>query len=188
MRTVLGMALLAAGLAAWQLADTQVLAQDKGTVVDFDGLTSKAPANWKKEEVKSQFRAYQFLVPKVEGDPADASLIVYYFGKGGGGGVDANIERWQKMFEPPKGKKLDDVSSVEKFKVGDVEVVVLDVKGTYLEKFPPFAPNAKITRKEDYRMLGVIFDKGPFYIRFVGPERTVNSNKKAFIDWLKAFK
>jgi hypothetical protein len=69
-------------------------------------------------------------------------------------------------------------------------VTCLDVQGTYLSKFPPFDPNAKVVRKDNYRRLGVVFDSpnGPYFITLTGPGRTVEANKKAFDDWLKAFK
>ncbi|MFN4260870.1 MAG: hypothetical protein ACK4RK_16360 [Gemmataceae bacterium] len=193
MRNILGVLVLGVGTLGCGLATPHSSAQaddNKGTVVELDALRSKAPASWKSEPTNSQFRVYQFQIPRVKGDPADAELVIFYFGEGGGGGVEANIDRWQKMFEPPAGKKIDEVSTLDKMKAGDVNIIFLDVQGTYLERFPPFAPNAKITRKPDYRMFGVIFDspKGPYYMRLVGPAKTVAENKKAFEDWLKAFK
>ncbi len=82
------------------------------------------------------------------------------------------------------------MTKVEKFKVGDVPVVSVDIQGTYLYKFPPFAPNAKTIPKENYRFLRAIFEttNGPYYIRLTGPARTVAANKKGFDEWLKGFK
>ena len=79
---------------------------------------------------------------------------------------------------------------METLKVGDVPVTYLDVRGTFLSKFPPFAPNAKVTRKADYRRLGVVFESadGPYFITVTGPARTVEQHKADFDRWLKAFK
>jgi hypothetical protein len=65
-----------------------------------------------------------------------------------------------------------------------------DVKGTYLAKFPPFDPKAKITEKSDYRQLYVIFstDDGDFYMTLLGPGKTVEKHEKDFREWLKNFK
>src|SRR5947209_1813869 len=111
-------------------------ADDKGTVVDLGGLKSTAPASWKKEEAGNTMRAYQFVVPKADGDKEDAALTVFYFGPGGGGGVQANLDRWKGQFEPPAGKTIAEASKVEKIKVGEVPVTYLDVQGTY--KAPTF--------------------------------------------------
>jgi len=91
---------------------------------------------------------------------------------------------------PPEDKKIDDVSKVENFKVGNVEVTYLDVQGTYKFKERPFDPASKEELRPDYRMLGVVFEspKGPYFFRLVGPAKTVEHNKKAFEDWVKGFK
>jgi hypothetical protein len=165
-------------------------AADSGTTVDLGGLKSTAPVGWKKEEpteIQRQFRQYQFKIPKEAGDPADAEVIVFFFGPNGGGGKDANIKRWKEMFKAPAGEK----AKVGDFKVGEVPVTEVDVNGTYLFKMGgPFNPNAKVEEKPDYRMVGVIFDtkNGAYYIRLIGPSKTVEKHKKEFDDWLKRFK
>src|SRR5437763_3438857 len=101
-----------------------------GTVVEFDGLKSTAPASWKKDEPteqQRQFRKFQFRVPKEGGDADDAEVIVFFFGPGGGGGKEANLQRWKGLFKPPAGEK----SKVDEFKVGNVPVTQIDISGTY---------------------------------------------------------
>jgi hypothetical protein len=164
-------------------------ADDKGAVVKLGTLTSRAPAEWKQQKPGNRLRVYQFLLPRAEKDGADAQLVIFYF-PGGGGTADANVKRWKGMFRPPEGKSLDDVSKVDKFKVSGASVTYLDVQGTYLDKFPPFDPNAKTIRRPDYRMLGIVFqtEGDQFFIRLTGPARTVGQHKKEFDHWLKAFK
>jgi hypothetical protein len=160
-----------------------------GKEVDLGGLKSNAPAGWKQQEPGNKFRAYQFAVPKASGDEEDGELTIFYF-QGGGGSTKDNINRWKGMFSAPAGKSIDDVAKVEEFKVGSVPVTYLDVTGTYSFKSPPFSPTAKLVRKENYRMLGVVFDneKGPYFIRLTGPARTVADAKQGFDDWIKGFK
>lgn len=162
----------------------------KGTVVDLDGLKSTAPTSWKQGKAASKFRAYQFALPAAQDGKEAAELVIFYFGKGGGGGTKENLKRWQGMMEAPRGKSIDDLTTVKELKVGKVPVTVLDVKGTYLSKFPPFAPNAKVTRKADYRLIGVIFDSenGPYFMRLTGPAATIEGHKKEFDRWLQGFK
>jgi hypothetical protein len=164
--------------------------EKNGAVVEIDGLKSTAPADWKSEEVNSRFRTHHFRIPKVEDDKADAELTIFFFGTGSGGSADANLKRWKAMFIPPEDKKIDDVAKVENFKVGNVNVTYLDVQGTYKFKERPFDPASKEELRPDYRMLGVVFEspKGPYFMRLVGPAKTVTHNKKAFDEWLKAFK
>jgi hypothetical protein len=161
-------------------------AADKGEAVEIDGLKSAAPAGWKKGTPASQMQYAVFTLPKAEGDKEDAMLTIYFFGPGGGGGVDANLKRWQGMFKPPAGEN----AKTTKLKAGDVPVTAIDLQGTYLFKARPFDPSAKTEEKPDYRMVGVIFESknGPYFMRLVGPAKTVEKHKGEFDQWLKNFK
>jgi hypothetical protein len=174
----LGVALLAWGTAR---------ADDKGTVVDLDGLKSKAPAEWKEEKPSSRLRLAQFRLPAQGGDKEDADLAIF---KGISGSSKDNIKRWKDQFAPPEGKTIDDVSKVETLKVSGSEAFYLDVAGTYKYKFPPFDPNAKVTLKPNYRMLAIQFEgpKDVYHIKLTGPAKTIEYYKKGFDEWFKAFK
>jgi hypothetical protein len=168
-------------------------AQDKkGTLVDLAGLKSTTPADWKEEPPLSPLRMMQFKIPKAEGDPSDAELAL--FKTPGGGSVQANLERQEKKFELPTGKKAEDVIKTEKIKVGPNEAVYQDIQGTYLKRVPPADPNAKVTKLPDYRQLYVIFEvkegeKTILYSMYIiGPAKTIDQHKKAFDEWLKNFK
>jgi hypothetical protein len=163
---------------------------DKRIVIALGGLESRAPIEWKQEETSSKNRVYQFRVPKVEGDNADAEVAIFYFGPNGAGSNADNITRWKGMFIPPEGKTIDEATKVRRFKTAGEDMTYADIQGTYKFKARPFDPNAKEELKPDYHMLGVIFGspKGPYYVRFVGPAKTVNQHKLAFEYWLKSFK
>lgn len=187
MRRMIALALL--GLAL-MLGLDQARAGGKGTLVELDGLRSTTPGDWKVAAPDNKFRAYQFTVPKSEGDAKDAEVVIFFFGPGSGGSSDDNIKRWKKMFQPPEGKSIDDVAKLTNFKVGKVPVDYLDIHGTYVFKNPPFDPNAKEERRPGYRMLSVFFgsENGPYFIRLTGPAKTVENQKPKFDEWLKNFK
>jgi len=156
----------------------------KDEVIDLDGLKSAVPADWKKEKPKSTFRYAQFRVPRAEGDEADAELVIF---KGLGGSVKQNVERWKGQFIPPEGKTTDDVSTVKETKVGGFEATYLDIRGTFRDMVPG---SMKVTKRPDYRMLALQVDgkDNPYHIKLIGPAKTVEKHKKAFDNWLKAFK
>jgi hypothetical protein len=158
-------------------------ADDKGAVVTLGTLKSAAPAAWKQQTPANKLRAYQFAV-------GDADLAIFFFGENGGGTPSDNIKRWKSQFVAPEGKTIDDVSKVEKFKVGPAELTCLDIHGTFLSKNPPFDPNAKVVRKDNYRRFGVYFacPGGPYFITLTGPAATLEQNRRGFEDWLKNFK
>jgi hypothetical protein len=161
--------------------------EDKGTVVELDGLSSRTPASWKEEAPSTSMRLTQFKLPKVKDDKEDGQVVIF---KGISGTAQANIDRWKGQFQPPEGKTVDDVAKVTEMKVGDVMVSYLDIHGTFLDKFPPFAPNAKVVKRPGYRMLAVQFEgkANPYHIKFWGPADTVEHYKQGFDDCLKAFK
>ena len=158
-----------------------------GTPVTIDGLTSSVPSTW-VEAPPRPMRFKSFTIPASGGDKIDAELVIFHFGAGGGGDVDANISRWKGMFVPPEGKKIDDVSKTQKLKVSGVDVTLLDVHGTYKYKPAPMAPQEEL--RPGHRMIGVVFasPQGPYFMRFVGPEKTIDKNKKDFDRFLKGFK
>lgn len=159
----------------------------KSMLVVIDGLKSEAPKDWKREKPANLLRSHQFRLPKVDDDKEDADLGIL---PDVGGKEEDNIARWKKMFLPPDGKQIDDVSRVDKMKVGKVSIVYLDVQGVYLHKNRPLDPDFKAVKKPNFRMFAVLFEtkENSHLIRVIGPAKTMDHHKKAFDDWLKAFK
>jgi hypothetical protein len=177
---------MAAGLAALTpLVGLSADKDDKGTPVKIDGLTSVTPSSWKEEKPATRLRAKQFRVPHAEGDKDDAEVVIFFFGKGLGGSFDDNLTRWQAQFYPPKGKKIAEVTKIEKMKAGAVPVTAAEIYGTY--KGSGFV---KMDPKPNYRTVKVYFDSenGPYFISLTGPDKTVEANKNAYLNWVKGFK
>lgn len=192
MPRTLGVMLLGAGALTWGLAADRSAARaddNKGPAIEVANFKSRAPADWKEEEPSNKFRLQQMRVPKTKDDPRDAELTVFFFG-GNAGSNEENIKRQKAKFLPPEGKKIEEVTKVEKMKVADQDVTYVDIQGTYLHKDRPFDPNAKVEKRPDYRLLYVIFEtaKGPYYIQLIGPAKTVEQNRKGFETMIKSFK
>ena len=75
-----------------------------------------APAGWVTESPSSNFRKAQYRLPRVDQDPEDASCIVFHF-QGGGGGVEANLQRWYGQFTQPDGRPSNEVATVKRSSV-----------------------------------------------------------------------
>lgn len=166
-------------------------AEDRtGPEVELGGLKSKVPASWKQEEPSSNMRLTQFRLMHAPGDGADAEVIVFYFGPGGAGDNQANINRQFTKFVAQPGKSVKDSAKMTEFKVGDKMATAVDITGTYKFKAAPFAPNAKQELRPDYRLVYVILPtaKGPYYVQMAGPARTVAKYKEGFDEWVKNFK
>ena len=156
-----------------------------GTPVTIDGMTSTTPAAW-KEQPQKPMRLKTFSVPRATGDQHDAEVVIFFFGPGQGGDAQANLDRWKGMFVAPEGKKVE--SKVETTKINGVETTILDVRGSYKWKPSMMSPEEEL--RPSHRMLAIIFASpgGPYFMRFVGPEKTVEKNKKEFDKWLRGFK
>jgi hypothetical protein len=165
----------------------------KGTKVTLAGLMSTTPAEWKEEAPSNAMRLMQFKLPKEKGDDTDGELVFFFF-PGGSGTIEQNLERQEKKFEIPDGKKKEDAIKVTKSKVGTFDATYQDITGNFLAKAAPFDPNSKVTKKENYRQLYVVFNdekgdkKGQYYMTLVGPAKTVEAHKKGFDEFLKNFK
>ena len=137
-------------------------AEDNG--IELGGMKSKAPKNWVKEPTKSEMRLSQFRIPKEEGDSKDSEMVIFFF-RSGSGSPEDNMKRQLKNFEPAEGQKEVE-NKVSKINIGKTEATYQVIKGTYLDKFPPFAPNPKITPKPNFVELYVILklDSGEYYL------------------------
>lgn len=166
-------------------ARSDVQIEQKGTMIDFDGLCSRTPASWKQETPTNPMRLMQFTLPKVASDAYDAELVIY---QSMDGISTQKIERWKGQFIPPEGKSLDDVATVTFMKVATAEITYLDVYGTY--KYRDQSLGTKEEQRPSFRLIGVVFaSKGsPYHIRLVGPAKTIAQYKKGFDDWLLAFR
>ena len=159
---------------------SSVAIADDGQEVKLSGgkYSMSGPKGWTKKTPRVNIIEAEFSIPKVEGDAADGRLTVM----ASGGGVKANIDRWKGQFS--KTEK----SSVEKMKVGDFEVHIVDISGTFKDQRGPFAP---ATMRKDYRMMGaiIVMEDGPdYFAKLYGPQKTIEKNAKAFTEFVKTFK
>jgi len=184
MRTALMLAgLLAAALVTAASADDK---DKKGTKVELGGMTSTTPGTWVKQTPKESVipRAYQFALPKADGDKKDAEIVIF---EGLGGSWDQNSGRWKGMFSAPKGKNLDDLTKESKVKVGTAEGDQIDITGNF--NGPKFDPTFA-GKQENFRLIGIQVKAGDttYHIKLHGPAKTVEKHKKDFEKWLKDFK
>lgn len=152
--------------------------------VSLQGLNLKVPTTWKTAK-GSSMRMATYSLPKAEGDSKDAELAIFNFA-GGGGGIPANLARWQKEFSS-KGK----TSKVVKGTAGDNEYVLADIGGTHIGS----SFRRKNEPDENFRMLGVILianvkakgedgtettGKKVFFLKLIGPDKTIKSHAESY--------
>ena len=170
--------------AAEKTAPKALEKQADGTMA-MGPFSLKAPADWTAKPVTSNMRAADFILP---GKAGDAELIVYYFGTGGAGNVDSNLDRWLGQFQQPDGKKSRDVAKIEQTKFGGQEATFVSVAGRFVAPAMPGA--TENVDKTDQALLAAIVSSpsGPYYFKLVGAKSTVDAQAGAFRKMLDSLK
>jgi hypothetical protein len=149
--------------------------------VNLGAVSGMAPGDWTSEPPIGQFRLAQYALPKATGDTAPTLFIVFHFGKGGGGTLEDNIRRWMGMMQQPEGTDVRKVARRHLSEREGLRVTTLELPGTYLER--PFPASDRFTERPGYRMLSAVVETtgeqgdGPYYLRIVGPEKSVLAAK-----------
>jgi len=150
-----------------------VRAEDHATFTTGE-FTFKRPAKWEWVESTSQMRKAQLKVTDAASQ-ASATVVFYYFGAGGAGGVQANVDRWLKQFAEPQDKIN---AKVEHTIVGKTQVTYVQAEGTYNSGMP----GGPTTPMPGYALIGAILesDEGNVYVRMTGPKELVKSSVAEF--------
>jgi hypothetical protein len=136
------------------------------------GLKFTPPPGWIAETPSGSIRKAQYRLPRIQGDPEDAELVVYYF-QGEGGTPQANVDRWIGQFTGSGGKPAPDAAKVTHKTVDNIPLTIVDVSGTYSNSMGAMQQGGE--SKPNFRMLGAIAEAkdGPWFFKLTGPERTV---------------
>jgi hypothetical protein len=154
----------------------QLFAEDpaKFTVGAFE---FQRPSAWAWVPVTSSMRKAQLKVPGATPE-ASAEVTFFHFGPGGGGGTQANIQRWLGQFQSAEG-----ASKVEPQDIGGTKVTLVSTEGTYASGMPG-GPTTPLT---GYALLGAILESadGDVFVKMTGPASLVKDSRGALLDLLK---
>ena len=140
------------------------------TWADAAPLTRRAP--------KSAMRAAEYGLPGED----KLELTVFYFGPDQGGSVEANINRWLGQITQPDGSDTTAKAKRTTRKVGDMDVSVLEVTGTYSGGLAMMGGGAAPEPMTNATMLGAIASgpQGPIFFKMTGPKEAVDHSRAAF--------
>jgi hypothetical protein len=152
--------------AGWKPSDDPKLAK-------FMGLVAPKPATWIEHPPSGLGRIANYTVPGRNGGEA-AHVVVYYFGRGMGGDVEGNIERWQYQFKPgADGTPPEPI--VESFEVDGMPVTLVELAGEWMKMGQSW-----YTKDQVFIAAIVESPEGSVFIRFAGQTATVEENRPAF--------
>jgi hypothetical protein len=139
--------------------------------VDFAALK---PPSWTLLPPKPM-RIASFQVPRAPGDPEDGDVSLSRVG----GDVESNIKRWIGQFQGEPKQKREEKS------FGSIHFTHVEINGTYapgggMDGSPAPEPRPGTT------MLGEIVELpgSSFFVKFVGPDATVNAARPDFNGFL----
>ena len=131
------------------------------------------PSGWTRVKPKSQMRMDQAIIT---GPGGEGELAVFFFGAGGGGGIQANLDRW--------AEQIDGGTPVtSKFEHGGYKISWVESAGTMLAS----GMGGSSEPKPNYRLLGAVVEGkgGPWFFKATGPDATMTSQKEAFLAMLR---
>lgn len=151
------------------LASASLLAAIEGAA---GGLRWSVPERWDLT-AQRPMRAATYKIPAAPGTGTeDGECGVFYFGKGQGGSVEENLQRWAAQFEasgPPKKA----VKTINRLKVHTIEI-----SGTYLAPGGPMMQSQG--KRPGWRLAGAIVEapEGLVFFKCTGPATTIEKARK----------
>jgi hypothetical protein len=143
-------------------------------------ITWVDPPAFKRVPPSNPMRKAAFVVPRVNGDPEDGEITVFYFGPGQGGSIDANVDRW--------------VSQFGAVKPGDVKRADREANGlrqhTVELESGSFTGMGGGQPKPNYGLVGAIVEtpSGSYFFKMTGPQKTIAKAKAEFYKLLDSIK
>ncbi|MDJ0973695.1 MAG: hypothetical protein QNJ98_04490 [Planctomycetota bacterium] len=141
------------------------------------------PEGWVIAEPRTRMHAGHL---KPSADSA-LSIDAFYFGAGGGGGKDANLERWRGQMKADGEPKEETIQVAE-----GIEVTYLDIVGTYGGmRGNPHARPAEGSKSEGGQRMFAAFmscPEGPLFFKFVGAKDDVAEVMPQVMAWIKSFR
>ena len=141
-------------------------ARAQNATVTLLGYQTAVPSGWTSRTPSSSTRLAEYTTPGTPG----AEVIVYFFGKGVGGGVDANLARWRGQFSSSGGSPV--AEKVTRDSTGAFPVTIAEYTGTYARGIG--AGDAS-QAKPNQTLVAAIAEtpKGTLFVQLFGPSAAV---------------
>ncbi len=149
-------------------------------------LDYTVPDTWVAEPARSAMRQAQYRLPPPDDSAAAGELAVFYFGPGGAGGVEANIDRWRTQFTNPDGTPITpEQIKRQTFTVNGLNVIVVEIHGR-IAAGPMSAHTDQSDTTADQQLLAAIVETpaGPWFFKALGPPPTISHNRPALLELL----
>ncbi len=150
------------------------------SVVTLLGYQATVPTRWSTRTPSSSMRLAEFTV----GDAAE--VVVYFFGPGQGGPVNANLERWKAQFSNPTGGAV--YEAVSQDKAGALPLTVAEYRGTYARGTGTgSSPEAA---RPNHILVAVVAEtpRGRLFFQLFGPTAAVEAQRSAYLTFVRSLR
>ena len=118
----------------------------------------------------------------VPGPAGPAQFGIFFFGPGGGGSAEDNIQRWIGQIESPVAP-----ARRQTFASHGLQVSLVEMAGTMKASSIGMGPT---TAQPGSRLLGAVVEGpgGPWFFKLIGPDATVAAAREPFLHMLRDVK
>ena len=151
------------------------------------GLTWEAPEPFQAQRPSSSMRAAEYIFPEEEEGESPASMSVFFFGRGQGGSVQDNVDRWVRQFRQPDGSDSRQAAEITHREVNGLQVTLVRVAGIFTGGMGAGGPAPE---QPDQRMLGAIAEgpEGPVFFKLTGDSAVVERAEHPFEELVESFR
>ena len=159
-------------------------ASAQNTTVTLLDYRTTVPAAWTARTPSSNMRLAEYVVPP-SGGAGGAEVVVYFFGKGSGGSVASNLERWKGQFSTPDGSPVPE--TVTRDSSGAFPITFAEYRGTYARGIGAGSPDQA---KTGQALLAGIAEtpRGTLFIQLFGPAAKVAAEREQFVRFVKGLR
>ena len=153
-------------------------ANNSADALSVPGAMFDKPSGWTFGEPSSSMRLAEASIPGADGP---ALLTVFFFGQGGGGGTEANLQRWAGQIEAAPGTE----PTRGAFDVNGYSVSTIAVEGILQPSRMGGGPTEPTPGS---KLIGAVVEGpgGPWFFKITGPAATVSAAEPAFDAMLRS--
>lgn len=156
-------------------------AQQTLSLLDY---SATSPVSWTTVAPSSSMRLAQFTIAGTDGAKV-ADAVVYFFGKGQGGDVNANVTRWRAQFSTPDGSPV--FEQISRDSSGTFPITIAEYHGTYARGV---GAGDAATAKPHQALIAAIAEtpRGTLFFQLYGDEGPTTAQRAALIAFVKSMK
>ena len=141
-------------------------------------MTSTVPADWVASEPSSGMRLLQFTLPADEAADA-AQFVVFFFGPGQGGTLEANVARWSSQFSADDGPVEPVITPLD----SEMPATLVELTGSYARGVGVGPAGDALPNRT--LLAGVVeTPQGNLYPQLHGPTDVVTAHREDFVRFI----